>query len=370
MPHKIRIAVLLGGRSAEHEVSLQSAKNVIEAIDRARYSVVPIGIDKTGSWFLCKENDFLENPDDPRRIRLKINKNERLAILPGMGGHAFVRSTDGKSIGPIDVVFPVLHGPLGEDGTLQGLLKIVDMPFVGAGVLGSSVGMDKVVMKRLLMNSGVPVARYLAAWWHEKKDLDFERISRDLGLPLFVKPANLGSSVGVGKVSDSRGFEKAVADAFRFDNKILIEEFISGREIECSVLGNEDPVASVAGEILPRHDFYSYEAKYIDEDGAGLEIPAQLAPGTLGRVQSLSIEAYKALQCEGMARVDGFLKADDDFVINEINTIPGFTRISMYPKLWDASGIPYPELIHRLIQLAIDRHDREKMLETDCNLDP
>jgi D-alanine-D-alanine ligase len=257
---------------------------------------------------------------------------------------------------------------MGEDGTVQGLLKMMDVAFIGADVLGSSVGMDKIVMKRLLMHARIPIARCRTAAWYEKDDLDFGEISEDLGRPLFIKPANLGSSVGVSKADDAEGFHRAVADAFRYDNRILIEEYISGREIECSVLGNEEPMASLPGEILPYHEFYSYEAKYIDEDGAGLVIPVQLPAEVVGRIQALSIESFKALQCEGMARVDGFLKVDNDFIINEINTIPGFTRISMYPKLWDASGIPYPELIHRLIQLGIDRHQREKTLETNCDL--
>jgi len=364
MSQPTRVAVLLGGKSAEHEVSLQSAKNVIEAVDRTRYEPVPIGIDKEGGWHLCDPSGYLDHADDPKRIRLRLHTGDRLALVPGRPGHPFVRLSTRDSIGTVDVVFPVLHGPLGEDGTVQGLLEMADVAYVGAGVLGSSVGMDKAVMKRLLMDAGIPVARYRTAAWHEKDRLDFDEIRGELGLPLFVKPANLGSSVGVSKVDDRAGFERAVDDAFRFDNRILVEESIQGREIECSVLGNEAPEASVAGEILPRHEFYSYEAKYIDENGAGLVIPADIPPQALDLVQRRAIEAFRALWCEGMARVDCFLQENGEVVINEINTIPGFTRISMYPKLWDATGLPYPELIHRLIRLAMERHEREKALET------
>ncbi len=362
MPDIIRVAVLLGGKSAEHEVSLQSAKNVIGAIDRKRYEPVPVGIDKAGAWHLCDPDDYLNHPDDPKRIQLNTRSSDRLALVPGRPGHPLVRLKDGESIGPVDVVFPVLHGPMGEDGTVQGLLEMVDTAFVGAGVLGSAVGMDKGVMKRLLVDAGLPVARYRAAGWHEKDRLDFDRVSADLGLPLFVKPANLGSSVGVSKAEDREAFERAVETAFLFDTLILVEECIRGREIECSVLGNERAAASLPGEILPRHAFYSYEAKYIDENGAGLVVPAELPGESVARVQALCIEAFKALRCEGMARVDCFLRANGEVVINEINTIPGFTRISMYPKLWTATGVPYRELIHRLIQLGIERHERKKAL--------
>ena len=368
MSHSTRVAVLLGGRSAEHEVSLQSAKNVIEAMDRDRYEPVPIGIDKTGAWFLCDPDRCLVHPDDPKRIRLNCREDDRLALVPGRPGHPLVRIAGREPVGRVDVVFPVLHGPMGEDGTVQGLLEMVDVPFVGAGVLGSSVGMDKVVMKRLLQDAGIPVARYRTAAWHEADHVDFDRISADLGLPLFVKPANLGSSVGVSKAGDRGAFERAVKEAFRFDIRILIEECIRGREIECSVLGNERVSASLPGEILPRHEFYSYEAKYIDENGAGLVIPADLPGEAVERIQALSMEAFKALRCEGMARVDCFLLESGEVVINEINTIPGFTRISMYPKLWDATGVPYPELIHRLIQLALERHERRGSLETSYPL--
>jgi D-alanine-D-alanine ligase len=265
----------------------------------------------------------------------------------------------------LDVIFPVLHGPFGEDGTVQGLLKLANIAFVGAGVLGSAVGMDKDVMKRLLRDAGIPIARFIAVSRYSSKQTGFDDVRGRLGLPLFVKPANLGSSVGIHKVSHRNQFERAVRDAFNYDNKILVEECINGREIECSVLGNDKPIASVPGEILPRHEFYSYEAKYLDENGAVLEIPAKLLPDTAERIRQLAIQTFSVLCCEGMARVDFFLRNGKEIIVNEINTIPGFTRISQYPKLWEATGISYTELIDRLIQLAIERFEREKRLKTD-----
>ena len=324
MVKKLKVAVLFGGRSAEHEVSLQSAKNVINALDKTKYEVTLMKLDKSGAW----------------------NRRHLHALF---GGDA-------------DVIFPVLHGTYGEDGTMQGLLKLANVPFVGAGVLGSAVGMDKDAQKRLLREAGIPVAKFLVFGSHEK--ISFEHVKKELGLPLFIKPANLGSSVGVHKVEDQKQFKSAVKDAFRYDRKILIEEAIVGREIECSVLGNEHPVASMPGEVIPHHNFYSYEAKYIDENGAGLEIPAKLPKAITRRVQETAVRAYKALCCEGMGRVDAFVTEGGMVIINEINTIPGFTKISMYPKMWEASGVSYSELLDRLIALALDRHAKEKNLKT------
>ena len=264
----------------------------------------------------------------------------------------------------VDVIFPVLHGPFGEDGTVQGLFKLANVPFVGASVLGSAVGMDKDVMKRLLRDAGIRTARFVVLERSASAETEFEDLQHQLGLPFFIKPANLGSSVGIHKVKDKEQFVRAVEDAFRYDSKILIEEFVPGREIECSVLGNEKPMASLPGEIIPRHEFYSYEAKYMDENGAFLEIPAKLPADIIKEVQDIAIKAFKALCCEGMARVDFFLRDNREVVVNEINTIPGFTKISMYPKLWEASGISYADLIDRLIQLALERFEREKKLKT------
>lgn len=361
MIKKIRVGILFGGRSAEHEVSLQSAKNIIEAIDRDKYEVVLIGIDKQGLWYLNQESHFLLNANDPKNIRLQASET-KLALAPGEQEHQLVAYSQADYHSRVDVVFPVLHGPFGEDGTVQGLLKLANIPFVGAGVLGSAIGMDKDVMKRLLRDAGIPIARF--AVLHSPEEAVFSQLEQELGLPIFVKPANLGSSVGIHKVKSAAEFQSALLDAFRYDRKVIVEEFIRGREIECSVLGNEQPIASVPGEIIPEHEFYSYEAKYIDEQGARLVIPAKLPVPVRERIQQLAVEAFRVLCCEGMARVDFFLSADDRIYVNEINTIPGFTRISMYPKLWEASGIAYSELIDRLIQLALERHQREQALQT------
>jgi len=363
MTRKIRLGILFGGKSAEHEVSLQSAKNVIEAVDREKYDLVLITIDKQGQWHLADPSAFLLNPDDPQRIKLAPSE-DKLGIVLGDERQLFVRLKNGAPIEALDVIFPVLHGPYGEDGTIQGLLKLADVPFVGASVLGSAVGMDKDVMKRLLRDGGVPIARSVTLSRNTGEPPGFQELTERLGLPLFIKPANLGSSVGVHKVRSSEQFESALHDAFQFDGKILVEEFIEGREIECSVLGNENPIASVPGEILPQHEFYSYEAKYIDDKGALLEIPADLPEDVVTSIQNMAVRAYQALCCEGMARVDLFLRGHEEIIINEINTIPGFTRISMYPKLWEASGISYGELIDRLVTLAMERHEREKTLKT------
>jgi D-alanine-D-alanine ligase len=363
MADKIKVGVVFGGKSAEHEVSLQSAKNVIEAIDKKKYEVVLIGIDQKGKWYLNEDTNYLLNASDPRLIRL-YHTDEEVGLIPGEESNQLMNVSKYRRIGNINVIFPVLHGPFGEDGTIQGLLKLANIPFVGASVLGSAIGMDKDVMKRLLRDAGMPIAKFQAFTRSSIDDIEFDFIRDQLGSPVFVKPANLGSSVGVSKVSDENSFNKAIQYAFEYDNKILIEEYIEGREIECSVMGNENPTASVPGEVLPQHEFYSYEAKYIDENGAILEIPANLPDDVVKNVQEYAIKAFKVLCCEGMARVDMFLKNDNRVILNEINTIPGFTKISMYPKLWEASGITYTELIDRLIQLAIERFEREQKLKT------
>ncbi|OGZ96691.1 MAG: D-alanine--D-alanine ligase A [Candidatus Sungbacteria bacterium RIFCSPHIGHO2_01_FULL_50_25] len=354
---KIRVGILFGGKSAEHEVSLRSAKNVYEALDKEKYKPVLIGIDKKGKWLLEDGSRFLLE----RGNAGQEERGESVALVPQSEGRVTNFERPGSSE-TIDVVFPVLHGTFGEDGTVQGLLKLANIPFVGAGVLGSAVGMDKDVAKRLLRDAGIPIARFKT--FREGDTVEFQEIVRALGVPLFVKPANLGSSVGVHKAHDEKEFRAAVKDAFRYDRKILVEEFIKGREIECSVLGNEDPIASLAGEVIPTHEFYSYEAKYLDENGAALEIPAKLPSEIMKRVQNTAVRAFRALECEGMARVDFFLKENGDLFVNEINTIPGFTSISMYPKLWEATGISYSELVDRLILLAIERFGRESRLET------
>lgn len=364
MSRKIRVGILFGGKSAEHEVSLQSAKNVVEVIDRERYEVVLIGLDKQGRWLLDDPSRYLLDSSDPKLIKLNEGA-DRVALVPESNGRISNLSGDGFDTS-VDVVFPILHGPFGEDGTVQGLLKLANVPFVGAGVLGSAVGMDKDVMKRLLREAGIPIGKFLV-FRSSQGDPDYGEVAGQLGTPLFVKPANLGSSVGISKVKSADEFGAALKRAFDFDNKILVEQYIQGREIECSVLGNEDPVASVPGEILPSHEFYSYEAKYIDEDGAALQIPAELSDKTTREIQRLAIKTFETLACEGLGRIDFFLKDDGAILVNEINTLPGFTSISMYPRLWESSGIPYRELIDRLIKLAIERFAREQKLKTACD---
>jgi D-alanine-D-alanine ligase len=303
----------------------------------------------------------LLNSQNPKLIKLN-QSNDAVTLVP-QGGGMLTHLASNQTGAALDVVFPILHGPFGEDGTVQGLLKLAGVPFVGSGILGSAVGMDKEMMKRLLREADLPVAPFLAFRAHQA-NLNFADVAGKLGLPLFVKPANLGSSVGVNKVSNEDDFRHAVAEAFEYDRKILVEAFIEGREIECSVLGNDDPIASVPGEVIATHEFYSYEAKYIDENGAALEIPAKVSAETARTIQDLAVKVFTTLGCEGLARVDFFLRPDGDVIVNEINTMPGFTSISMYPRLWQASGIPYADLIDRLIQLAMERFEREQRLKT------
>ena len=361
MKKKLRVALLFGGKSAEHEISLISARNIVAAMDKNKYDVVAIGIDKQGRWHLDEDARLLRGTA-PAAVDFKDADNIA-AVLPGDGATPVVRNS-GSGLGTIDVVFPVLHGPFGEDGTVQGLLKLANIPFVGAGVLGSAVGMDKDVMKRLLRDAKIPIAKFLVFERSDQSTISFGKVRKALGLPLFVKPANLGSSVGISKVNKKNQFADAVRLAFRYDNKIIIEEGIHGREIECSVLGNEEPIASLPGEIVVQHDFYSYDAKYIDDQGARLEIPAQLPKKIIKEIQQTALRAYRALCCEGMARVDFFLRPNGEVLVNEINTIPGFTKISMYPKMWEASGLSYSRLINRLIELALQRARNEKKLSS------
>jgi D-alanine-D-alanine ligase len=358
----IKVGILFGGKSAEHEISLLSAKNVYEAIDRTKFEPVLIGIDKTGRWFLNDASQFLLNSGNPSLV--KINPNGKsVALRPESDG---MFSAEGSGNFDLDVVFPILHGPFGEDGTIQGFLKLADIPYVGPGVLGSAVGMDKDVMKRLFRDAGIPIGKFITIKSHEKIP-SFAEIEAELGAPFFIKPANMGSSVGISKVHNEAELTAALKDAFLYDTKIIIEEFIQGREIECAVLGNEEPIASLPGEILTSHDFYSYDAKYIDEKGASLEIPAKLDEVTTKRIQSLAVKVFQILCCEGLSRVDFFLKINGDIIVNEINTMPGFTKISMYPKMWEASGIGYTELITRLIELAISRFEKERKLKTSVS---
>ncbi|MBP2079548.1 D-alanine-D-alanine ligase [Oceanobacillus polygoni] len=362
---KKKIGLLFGGKSAEHEVSLQSAKNVMEAIDPSKYDVVLIGIDKSGKWHLNDASHFLLNSEDPKLIALN-KTNKGIAVVPGETENQLVNTEGMEALGQLDVIFPILHGTLGEDGSVQGMLRMANIPFVGSNVLGSAISMDKDIAKRLLRDAGLKVANSYTytRTRASKSSISFDEIKQQLNLPLFIKPANQGSSVGVSKVHTQEEFEKGIESAFNYDHKILIEEAIQGREIECSVLGNENPIASIPGEIVATADFYSYEAKYIDENGAALEIPAKLSEDVTKQIQEVAIKAFKALNCEGMARVDVFLTKNNEIIINEINTIPGFTKISMYPKLWELSGIPYSQLIDELINLALERHQRDSFLNS------
>lgn len=360
---RINVALLCGGKSGEHEISILSARNVYDSLDKTKYNVSVIGIDKSGRWLPISEKSLIEKSGDMSEIT-SDRADISVSIVPSSANLQF--SDTGNERVSFDVVIPILHGPYGEDGSVQGLLKLANIPYVGAGVLGSAVGMDKDVMKRLLRDAGLPIGKFVTLCKHEKP-LPYARIKRELGSPIFIKPANLGSSVGVSRVDTKKEYEKAVAEAFKYDNKIIIEEYINGREIECAILENEEPLASIPGEIATNkshHAFYSYEAKYLDEHGADLIIPAPLTKIQTRSVQNLAVKVFTTLCCEGMARVDFFLTKDGEFVVNEINTIPGFTSVSMYPKLWEASGISNKKLIDTLIQLAIKRFKAEQKLVT------
>jgi len=353
MAERVRVALLFGGRSAEHDVSVMSARNVFRALDPARYETVPIGIDRAGAWRLCS----LEGDAFPAAVPLS---GPGVALVPGGGGRLAILPETGAApdlARAVDVVFPVLHGPFGEDGTVQGLAEIAGVPYVGSGVMGSAAAMDKDVAKRLMRDSGLPNARFLCFVRGEAPA--FEKVAAELGRPLFVKPARMGSSVGVGKAATAEEFAAAVAEAFRHDRKILVEEYVRGREIECGVLEGEDGslIASPPGEIVPsnRHGFYTYEAKYLDDEGAAIKVPADLPREVSDKVRRLAIEAFRALSCEGLARVDFFLRDDGGLLVNEVNTLPGFTNISMYPKMFEAMGVSYPELVDRLIRHALAR---------------
>ncbi len=326
---KLKIGVLFGGKSAEHEVSLRSAENIFNALDKNKYDVVLMGIDKIGRWILGNSSLKLLDKTNPKLYKLNSANSDSVALVPqGNGMISNLSNTNVKT--SVDVIFPVLHGPFGEDGSMQGLLKLAGVPYVGAGVLGSAVGMDKDVMKRLLRESGIPIGKYLAV--RSVKEISFSEAKKRLGMPVFIKPANLGSSVGISKVKNENEWETALKNAFQYDSKIVVEEFIKGREIECSILGNENPVASIPGEVIVNDEFYSYEAKYIDENGATIQIPAKLPIEIIEKIKDLSVKTFKVLNCEGLGRVDSFLTENGDILVNEINTIPGFTSISMYPK--------------------------------------
>ncbi len=341
----------------------------MEALDRGRFEPVLIGIDRSGRWHLVDQKRFLVESDNQNIIE-DASVGACVAHLPIPGDRrlpeSFASITEKGSPAQLDVCFPVLHGTYGEDGTIQGFLKLAGIPFVGASVLGSCVGMDKDVMKRLLQQAGIPVAKFLVFGRHEISTITFETVAASLGKVCFVKPANLGSSVGISKADSAEKLAKSVAEAFNYDNKIIIEEAVNAREIECAVMGNENPKVAVPGEVATQssHDFYDYDAKYISAQGAKTIIPADLSPEMVRKAQETAAGAYKALCCEGLGRVDLFLKSDGAVLVNEINTLPGFTNISMYPKMWEASGVSYRDLISQLIDLGLARFQSEARLQT------
>ncbi|MFQ5847170.1 MAG: D-alanine--D-alanine ligase family protein [Candidatus Methylomirabilales bacterium] len=359
---RLRVGVLFGGRSGEHEVSVASARSVLGALDRSRYEVLPVGITPEGEWLL------VEGPD-----QLGEGKGTRIAVVPGLSGRALVGMDAGGETGRalpniLDVAFPVLHGTYGEDGTVQGLLELLGVPYVGAGVMASAVGMDKAVMKGAFQQAGLPVVPYyvltITAWRDDAATL-LNSLEQTLAYPVFVKPSNLGSSVGVSQVTDGAGLRRAIEEAFRYDRKILVEQGLDCREVECGILGNDQPEASVLAEILPKRAWYDYQAKY-EAGMSEVRIPAPLSPLLTGEVQAQAVTAYRAIDCSGMARVDFFLdRASARPYVNEVNTIPGFTATSVYPRLWEASGLSYPALLDRLIHLALERHgERQRLLTT------
>ena len=356
---RLRLLLLFGGQSAEHDVSRVSAVAVARALDPDRYDVVPVGITREGRWLLAdRARAALETGQFPPAFEVDGAPVRLAERRPGLGSSVVRLESGGNPLGAVDVAFPLLHGPNGEDGTVQGLLELAGLPYVGSGVVGSAVGMDKVMMKRAFVACGLPTPRLVALRDDGVTKSELDRCEDTLGYPCFVKPANLGSSVGVSKASDRAGLEEAVAVALRFDEWILVEEAIVGREIEVAVLGDRPPEASLPGEIVPGADFYTYEDKYLD-DAAELRAPADLDPARAAEVRRLAVAAFEACRCEAMARVDFFLEEPGrGFLVNEVNTIPGFTPISMYPRLWEVTGVPYPELLDRLVALALERHER------------
>ena len=362
---RLRVGLLFGGRSSEHEVSLMSARSVLEALDPARYEVVQIGITKEGRWLVAGDavTRLVEQAGSGGALEGEVEDAAPVALLgdPSRGGRLLpVAGRPGPPVldRPLDVVFPLVHGRTGEDGALQGLFELAGVPYVGAGILGSALGMDKTVAKRLWLAAGLPVGEHLvttAGRWREEPTMVQGEVAGRIGFPCFVKPANSGSSIGVHKVHALEELAPALDDASRYDVKLLVESAIEGRELECGVLGNDEPEASVVGEVVPGHEFYDYEDKYFD-DTVRLVVPAELPAETAEEVRAIAVGAFRAVEAAGMARVDFFLeRSSGRALLNEINTIPGFTRMSMYPRLWEASGLPFPRLCDRLIELALER---------------
>lgn len=357
MTPKRKVAILFGGRSVEHQISILSAKNVFQHIDTSLFDVVLWGIDKLGKWYLMSEVN-----DD-------FSSGSPVSLLLDASSPAVINTETNDKI-TVDIVFPVLHGTDGEDGSIQGLLKAMNIPFAGSGVLGSSVAIDKLVSKRLLEAAGIPVCKFVAYDVTERKSITFEKVVNKLGLPFMAKPVNLGSSVGITKVNNKEQFEGALDSTFEYDTTILFEEYIAGRELECAVLGNKEARASHPGEIVisDRYEFYSYEAKYEDETAVDIQIPAKINAAAAAKIQSLCVQSFKTLQCEDFARVDLFLTDKDEIYINEINTIPGFTDVSMFPSLWAQHSITYPQLLTQIIELALERDADSKNINRAYNV--
>jgi D-alanine-D-alanine ligase len=361
MNDKIKVGVLFGGRSAEHEVSLRSARTVVSAIDTTKYEVILIGLDRDGQWYLGDSSQKLLQSADISPNSEVTKQSSSVALIPTGSDAGLLNMSTGQVSTSVDVLFPVLHGPYGEDGTIQGFAKLANIACVGAGVLGSAVGMDKDVMKRLLRDAELPIGDFVTGTKNSSQ-LSYAEVSKRLGSTVFIKPANLGSSVGVSKVSSEAEFSKAIQFAFQYDRKVIIEQFIDGREIECAVLGNDEIEVSLPGEIVANSDFYSYDAKYAETSTSESIIPADLPPEKIKEVQELARKTFRVLECRGLARVDFFYTAEGNFLVNEINTLPGFTSISMYPKLWEASGVPLSDLVDRLIQLALQEYSETTSL--------
>jgi D-alanine-D-alanine ligase len=356
MSKKKKVAILYGGRSVEHGVSVNSARNIFEYIDKERFEPLPIGITKSGQWYLTSN------------VTKDIGQGKALGLMLDAQSPGFLLLSSGDRM-KADVIFPVLHGTDGEDGSIQGMIKAIDIPMVGTGVLGSAVSMNKIIAKKLMKAAGLPVTNFLTFHYTEQAGINFKEIKKELGLPFMVKSASLGSSVGVTKVKDEKGFKGAIEEAFKYDDYLLIEEFVTGREIECAILGNNPPEASYPGEIVisKKYEFYTFDAKYVDPDAVRIDVPADLNKKTAEKIREVSVKAYKALQCEDFSRVDLFLTEDGKIYINEINTIPGFTNSSMYPMMWKERGINFTDLISRLLDLAEERYDRSKRIERDFN---
>lgn len=366
---RLRVAVLFGGRSGEHEVSLASARSVMEAMDEKKYEIYPVGITKSGRWITGSDPmSLLQSGVEERTEGMDMSR-----ALDVVGGGELTLKDSSRSCFPdVDVVFPVLHGTYGEDGTVQGLLELTDVPYVGAGVLGSALGLDKIAQKAVLSANGLPVVPYLSVTrtrWGEAPEGVLKEMEETFSYPVFVKPANLGSSVGITKACGRDELEAALELAAHYDRRLLVETAVDAREIECSVLGNDTPRASLPGEVVPCNEFYDYEAKYIDGDSE-LHIPADLDEEMVQRIQDAAVRAFLAIDCAGMARVDFFICRDTGTLyVNELNTIPGFTEISMYPKLWEASGLSYPRLIDRLIECALERYEQKKASATSYEVE-